>query len=356
MAEEENMDPNRNYADLTDEELEALENGRQASGSGGEANDDNDTAQTNSGDAQTGDNATASEAQGAVAADQVQAGQDGSATGAGEQGSNADAAFKAASEKIAGVASKDGSRVLPYAALQAERRTARRQAARADEAEARAKELQQQLEDLKAGKAPTADSPDELTEAEVIQMEEEFPEYGKKLRAVFNRLQAHAATADSNAADKGAKEQEDVDDPIQEAIDQVPLLVEWQLGDAEKFERAKEIDIVLQNSRKWVGKPLHERFAEVAKMVAEEFDIPLDDQDTQAAASSSKTKTQEASHRQVIANATRQAPNTLSDFKGGVTPQTPQASFERMSPRAQVDRFASMTDAEIDAFLARSGG
>ena len=133
----------------------------------------------------------------------------------------------------------------------------------------------------------------------------------------------------------------------------MPLLVEWQFGDPEKFQRAQVLDEALKTSPKWKGKSLTERFEHVVKLVADEYDIPLEEP---AKAEPQKTKTTAADPAKVIANATRAKPNTLSDIKGGATPETPQTNFERMSPTAQVNRWASMTDDEIDAALAKSGG
>jgi hypothetical protein len=334
------MDPDRDYADLTDEELEALENAQPGHQpeiqDNGQGEDEGEGLEQVGG--QDGAPASASEATGAVAAETAQDAQ----------------ATDASADKVAGVASKDGSRVLPYAALQAERRTAKRNAARAEEAENRAKELAQQLEDLKAGKAPPEpQASDEITEAEVIEMEQDFPEHGQRLRKLF-KIQEDAKAKGGNTQDESAATDEPIDpaELVQEAVDQVPLLVEWQLGDAEKFARAQQIDAVLQGSPKWANKPLHERFAKAASMVAEEYDI---DVGATQAEPSSKTP-QAAAHKRVIEAAARQEPNTLSDFKGGTAPQTPAASFERMSPPAQVDRWLSMTDDEINAALAKSGG
>lgn len=243
--------------------------------------------------------------------------------------------------KIEGVASKNGKHVLPYHVLQAERR-------RADKAAERARELEAELEDLKAGKKPEESA--ELTEEEVAQMEQDFPDHGKKLRAMFEMAQK---AKDAVKAAPKASEPEERDDPIQEAIDQVPMLVSWQFGDPEKFQRAQVLDDVLRTSPKWKDKPLQDRFAQVVKLVAEEYDIPMDEQPT---TDLPKPKTTATDPAKVIANATRAKPNTLSDFKGGTTPETPSTNFERLSPTAQVNRWGSMTDDEIDAALARSGG
>ena len=292
----EGIDP----ADLTDEQLEALENSEQGSTPGSVTDDDEQKEQ----------GATAPEATDTTAADD---------TGTAAQAPQATAAAEdPPSSKPAGIASKNGKHVLPFHVLQAERR-------RADEAARRAEQLERELADLKAGKKP--EEPAEvLTEEEVEQMEQDFPEHGKKLRAVFER--ARELEQKVGKAEPEDQRQADASNPIQDAIDQIPMLLDWQVTDPEKFGRAQELDDVLKKSPKWKDKPLSDRFAHVARMVAEEYDIPVDDEPS--------AKTSQATHQRkdpkaVIANASRTRPNTLSDFKGGATPDIQDTRIERPS-------------------------
>jgi hypothetical protein len=315
----EGIDP----ADLTDEQLEALENSPDGStpDAGTEANDEPDEQQ-----------ATAPGAATSAAADPE--------PGTTDQ-TTADTTQDQPSTKPAGIASKNGKHVLPFHVLQAERR-------RADEAARRAAELERELADLKAGKQPGGEAAD-LTEEEVVQMEQDFPEHGKKLRAVFEKARQYEESARSAAKDEPA----DTSNPIQDAIDQIPLLVDWQATDPAKFSRAGEIDDVLKKSPKWQGKPLAERFAQAVRMVAEENDIPLDDEP--APSTSKPGNAQRKTPDQAIANAPRTRPNPSSDFKGGTVPDT-DTRIDRLSPTAQVNRWADLSDDEIDAQLARMGG
>ena len=314
----EGIDP----ADLTDEQLEALENGPNGSTPSTGTETDEETSDQ--------PQATAPEAANAA---------DDTGTGEADQTTTA-TTTEPTGTKPAGIASKNGKHVLPFGVLQAERR-------RADEAARRAAELERELADLKAGKKP-GDEAEALTEEEVAQMEQDFPEHGKKLRAVFEKAKSYEQRARAQP-----EHEADTSNPIQDAIDQIPLLVDWQATDPEKFARAQEIDDVLKKSPKWRDKPIHERFAHVAKTVAEEYDIPVDDE---PAPSTSKPGTaQRKTPDQAIANAPRAKPNTLSDFKGGTIPD-PDTRIDRLSPVAQVDRWAGMTDDEIDAQLARMGG
>lgn len=243
-------------------------------------------------------------------------------------------------EKVTGVASKDGTRVLPYAALQAERRNARQASSRASRAEQERDALKQEIEDLKAGKSKTSD---ELTEDDVKAMEDDFPEQGRKLRTAYERSKELEAKAP-----KAAAQEEDFDDPLQEAIDQIPMLVGWQHEDPEKFARAQAIDAALTGSPKWRDKPVVERFAFVAKQVADEYDIPMQEEKPSNTRPSNDPK-------RAIENASRGKPNTLSDFKGGASPDHGRVNYEKMSPASMLGKFSQMSDEEMDAHLAKLG-
>lgn len=251
--------------------------------------------------------------------------------------------------KIDGVQSKDGSRVLPYSALQAERRAARAASARADRAEADAAAAKQQLEDLKAGKAPIED----VTEDDVKQMEEDFPAQGKKLRALWERAQAAPSAAPKPEDGNGE------DDPVsrtQELIDQVPLLLKWQHEDPEKFARAVELDGVINKSPKWKGKDAIDRFEHVTRLVADEYDVPYDDKTSSPAAAPTPTGAPAAAPNAAAPKEPeRRTPETLSDFKSGATPDHGSLDLRGSNPVALLNKFQDMTDEEIDAQLAKLG-
>jgi len=240
--------------------------------------------------------------------------------------------------KVAGVASKDGARVLPYSALQAERRAARHHASRAEQAEAELARARQEIEALRKGESlPPVEG--EVTEADIAQMEEDFPEIGKKMRAVFNQRNELAKHVPQTTP-----KDESADDPLQEAIDEIPLLVEWQSNTehAEKFARAQVLDAALKDSPKWKDKPISARFAHVTKLVADEFDIPYSpptNTAVQAGAVDDKLT----------------APNTLSDFKGGAVPNHGQIDVGRLKPNQLLNVYAGMSNEEIDAHLAKYG-
>jgi hypothetical protein len=252
-----------------------------------------------------------------------------------------------------GVMSKDGKTVLPFAVVQSARaeKKAERDARLAAEAERDA--LRQQLEDLKAGKTPTSTVDDPL-EAEIAEASVDFPllgklyEQNKELRKEVQAMAKKAPAADTHT---DAHEKSPAD-ALQDDIDAVPVLATWQATDPEKFQRAQAIDVALHGSPKWRDKPRAERFAQVARQVAEEFDLQIDEP---PAPTPTKTTPSRPDPKAVIAKAARAAPNTLSDFKNGA-PDAGQERLERMPVTRQVARMAEMSDDEIDAYLARVGG
>ena len=254
--------------------------------------------------------------------------------------------------KVAGILSKDGSRVMPYSALQAERRAARHERAERERISAELEAARKQIEDLKAGRTPAApqpDDPDALSDYELADLTDAIPAVGK-LAKQLQATKAELAKLKPAAAAQPDEPTEPEDDPVQEAIDAIPLLSEWQLGDAEKFERAKAHDAVLQSSPKWASKTLAERFAEAARRTADEFDIQVDDTPPPP---SPKTPNR-ADPKTVISSAKRATPNTLSDMKGGAV-DTDLGRIESLPPARAVARMAEMSDEEIDRHLAKFG-
>lgn len=306
-------------------------------------------------------------AEAAAAAEAAKSAEAGTTTA--EADANADAT------KVAGVLGKDGKTVLPYAALAGTRRAAKQHRERAEAAERENEALRKQLEDVKAGRKPekaSADVPDleGLTHEELEELKTDFPAMAKvvevaqaALRRVADLEKKGAAAGKPEKTAEGnteGKQEEDEGDDVIDAIDANPALLSWMHENPAAFERAKAHDTMLKTSPKWQDKPLHERFAHVTKLVADEFDIALKPGDfyearqTQAPRNTPSQKPSKADTTAAIAAARRTEPNTLSDFKGGQVDQTEQR-IERMAPQQLVNRFLDMDPEDIDAALAKLG-
>lgn len=268
-------------------------------------------------------------------------------------------------EAPVGVTSKDGKTVLPYAALKGARKQAFDAKQQADQeragreaAEARAATAEQLLADIKAGKVQADDAP---SAKELEDLEKYAPKTAKAYREAVARAEvaeAAAVEARKAAPKPAAAPAAEPEDPAQEAIDQIPLLSGWQASDPAKFDRAVDHDMVLKKSPKWAGRSVLERFKHVTKLVADEYDIQMQDETTASPAPPPPTtppKTSKADPKAVIAAAKPTAPHTLSDFKGGAVDQKDDLPLERMPAVAQLARVQDMTPAQFDSYLAKLG-
>lgn len=246
-----------------------------------------------------------------------------------------------------GVLGKDGKFVLPYAALQGARAEARAEREARKAAESKAAELAAEIEALKSGKAATAT--EDLTEEELAELVEYAPKAAKVIASAKDAKQRIADLEKQVAAAKPAPEEPE-GDPVQDAIDREPLLATWQATDPEKFKRAVELDAAMRTSPKWVGKPIEARFAHVAKMVAEEYDIQVPDDTPRSAATPNKADP----IADKLDKAPRATPSTLSDFKGGA-PEANTERLDKLPPARMVERMSQMTDDQIEAHLAKFG-
>lgn len=268
-------------------------------------------------------------------------------------------AAPAAPEKpapVGGVASKDGKKVLPYVVLSAAREETRTERTKRIKAEEEAKSLREENEALKAGKKPTP-APAAPSEEELAEVEAVAPTVAAHLKSTAARAQEleaenAALRAKAPAAPAPARSAAELAD---EAIDQIPLLATWRAADPEKFVRACEVDKVYMTSPKWKGRSAVERFAEVTRVVAKEYDVevPDDDAPPTAAAPTPPAKARK-DPAEVAANAPRTLPNTLSDFKGGESGKA-EERLEKLHPVMQEERLANMSDADFERYLARLG-
>ncbi len=253
-----------------------------------------------------------------------------------------------------GVLSKDGKTVLSYAVLQAARRDKASERDARLAAEAEAERLRKEIEDLRAGRKPAAEAADPLDEA-LADAAEDFPALtavAKVLKETRDELAALKGAGKTAAAPAAQEAAEEDADPVQSAIDAVPALATWQATDPEKFRRAQQLDVALSDSRKWAGKPMAERFAHVARLVADEYDIQIEDEP--APQRTTRTTPNRADPQEVISRAARQTPNTLSDMKGGAAAGS-EERLDRMPPQRMLARMQEMTDQEIEDHLAKFG-
>jgi len=244
------------------------------------------------------------------------------------------AAVATPATEIAGVLTKDGKHVIPVSVLTEARTNASMQRMRADELAEKNRLLQQQLDDLKAGKPAESDG---LTEELVAQMEEDFPSQGRLLRQAFERnkaLETQVQPPSPRDIQQEAEDEASTAALLDAAIAARSLLTQYRDKGGIVWERAIEIDKELMALAPEKG--LEERFVEVEKRLAQELGIPIPSTQNPPAA----TAAAPAPAKPAQAPQPTQIMPTLTDFGGGgVAVGDPMAG---LAPGQMVDRAMSM--------------
>lgn len=239
-----------------------------------------------------------------------------------------------APEKV--VMAKNGQHTIPYEVLEQARnetKQLREQLAQAQQAQVERDKLQALLE--KNGIDPSVD-PDDISQEELEQLAQDYPDLGKSIAAIARKLQKLEPQA-------APQQVQPVANPVQAALQAVPDLAAWRDGDQDRFDMALTIDDKLQADPAWSNKPLAERFAEVARRTKLAFG---DEVEAPPAKAPGKAAEKPADH----------IPSSPSEL--GQTHHAPATGVERYGAMSQADligEMGSMTEAQIEALLAQSG-
>ncbi|MCQ4052355.1 hypothetical protein [Aeromonas sp. SG16] len=241
-----------------------------------------------------------------------------------------------APEKV--VMAKNGQHTIPYEVLEQARnetKQLREQLVQAQQVQAERDKLQALLE--KNGIDPSVD-PDDISQEELEQLAQDYPDLGKSIAAIARKLQKLEPQA-------APQQVQPVANPVQAALQAVPDLAAWRDGDQDRFDMALTIDDKLQADPAWSNKPLAERFAEVARRTKLAFGDEVD-----TAPPPAKAPSKEA---EKPADFIPSSPSAL-----GQTHQAPATGVERygsMSQTELVGELGAMTDSQIDDLLEQSG-
>ncbi|MGU5727614.1 hypothetical protein ACV1DR_01600 [Aeromonas jandaei] len=239
-----------------------------------------------------------------------------------------------APEKV--VMAKNGQHTIPYEVLEQARnetKQLREQLAQAQQAQVERDKLQALLE--KSGIDPSVD-PDDISQEELEQLAQDYPDLGKSIAAIARKLQKLEPQA-------APQQVQPVANPVQAALQAVPDLAAWRDGDQDRFDMALTIDDKLQADPAWSNKPLAERFAEVAR------------------------RTKLAFGDEVEAHPAK-APGKAADKPADFIPSSPSAlgqthhaaptgveRFGAMSQTELIGEMGAMTDAQMEALLEQAG-
>ncbi|MGL5071291.1 MAG: hypothetical protein ACRC61_08495 [Aeromonas salmonicida] len=240
-----------------------------------------------------------------------------------------------APEKV--ILAKSGQHTIPYDVLEQarnENKALREQLGQSQQAQAERDKLQALLE--KHGINPDTD-PDQLDLKEVEQLAQDYPEIGKTLTAMANKIHRLEQPA--------AQPVQPATNPVQAALQAVPDLVDWRDKDQDRFDFAIIVDEKLQVDPVWQGKSLDERFAEAARRTKLAFGDAVE-----TAPPLAKAPSKEA---EKPADFIPSSPSVL-----GQTHQAPATGVARYGSMSQADLAAemgTMTDAQIEELLEQAG-
>jgi hypothetical protein len=247
-------------------------------------------------------------------------------------------------DRIDGVLSKDGQRVLPYAALHAARQREDEARRAKEEAEKKAADLQRELEAARAN--PTGKTEQERDD-ELAGIEEKIaaltdvPEVGEVVKALHSTLVATRKQLDEM---RGAVEQseqrqmEEARSRVQASIEGNPTLFYWQQERPELFNEAVAYDKQMRASPALAHLSLEERFGRVVSVMETihgKTELPEAYRPKEKSAPTQQTQAAPAvppkDEKQDSKAKLQERTLTLSDLPGGVPPASDQKAIEEMS-------------------------
>lgn len=194
----------------------------------------------------------------------------------------------------------------------------------------KANRVQAELDRVLAERAPApkVEKPTAEVLDDVRKYAPEVGEYVDRLEKQNEDLGKQVTPADKKPAFAPEVLTGDAAEEIQDAINEVDELAEWQMSEAhqDRWAAAKAQDAVLSNSPKWRNKPLTERFAHVVKKVNEEFDgaaadpAPAAKTTTTTATPAKKPAATPADAQRVIDENARAENVTIGDVRGRSPP------------------------------------
>lgn len=251
-------------------------------------------------------------------------------------------------EKV--IASKDGKHIIPYDVLDHERREKQQERRekqalqeQLQQAVAEREKLQRLLE--KHGISADAD-PDSISIEEIEQLAQDYPEIGKALTGIVNKLNKF------EQAEAAKQAVVDTPDPLQAALQAVPELVKWNNEDPDRMAFAISVDERLQHDPAWKDKPLQERFAEAARRTRIAFNDEQPAASAEKPATDEKKPTETAKEQEVVKR--DRIPESPSDIGQSVQHSaTGIEKYQSMTQEQLMAEMSSMNPAQIEALLAQ---
>lgn len=267
------------------------------------------------------------------------------------------------------VLTKDGKNVIPYDVLQKARNKSKTLEAKLAEMQAQLDTLQKQTPQQAAATNPQVEAVTSNDIPEAIQLKadqikenwgegqaELYLEHYKSTLETKRLQDALKAQADEIAALKDEwqgrqqREQRTEEEQIQEAIDNSPLMAQWEAQadeNPEWWNRSLEMHKMLQATNEaYAQKPWSEKFAELPELVQKVYgaapNAPAKAPAAKPAAKPTATQLKEAAAEKIAAAANAKVPTSMGDIPGGETPAV-----------SEVERLEQMTPSQLEAHMAK---
>ena len=265
-----------------------------------------------------------------------------------------------------GVATKNGSHIIPYSVLKSERERATRAEQMLQEVNSQLAALQQQGQPGSQGanngeRARTAPTNlvSDLSEEDLAALKEDFPTVFKALQIAdekFQQLESKLNPVENSVRQAEAERAQSVTESVQDAIDSIPKLAHIQASDQAAFELAIQFDATLRESPAWADKPLSERFQKATEMVEAALGtiaVPGAAKPSAPQLSPEEAKKAALAKASEAAKATKaQVPVSLSEAPAGVPAATDeQEAAEQMSSLQLAEKFSAMTPDQMEAYF-----
>ena len=194
----------------------------------------------------------------------------------------------------------------------------------------------------------------EIGEDDLAEIDELDPAIGRVMRATARQMAELKAQNQQLRANSQAPQAEAVTaEAIQDAIDSVPDLLEWQAVNPEMFGKAVQVESWLRQDPEFRALPLREQYAIVTEKTKSLSAIPSVAKPSQPQVDPEQVRAQT---RQQIATAKSQttAPRSLNNLgKAPATNETPEARFAKMNAVERDNFMKTLSANEIDEFLSR---
>lgn len=246
---------------------------------------------------------------------------------------------------------------VPIGAVFQEREKTRREREARQAAEAKLAEVQEQINELKAGNAKESASDPGLSDEQMELLREEFPAVAQALESQAKVLKDMQERFAEISKPKVA-EPTSIEQKVQQTIESIPELKYWQAEDPEMWDAVTQMDQMILRANPNLS--MEERFQMAVEKMESIYGPTLLPPEYEKLKKPPKADTPEPDVNKKAAEAVEKAgdfkPKTLSDLPGGEPPPSDEAAtVANMSPVQIGNMLLNMSPEKQMDWLAKFG-